>query len=186
MLKDKQLQIIERSTSRSRNSNVELLRIIAITFILILHTRFDGIMSVYDGELTLSHVCRFAFEAFAIVGVNVFVMISGYFGIKLSKRSVARYCLQVYYFAVISIALVWLMGETPIGRDHVMNLLFPVSHNVWFVPCYFILMLLAPMLNSFIEKTDIRDLAVYTGLIYVLTYVWSNMFQTLNGFGGYS
>lgn len=77
---------------RARSSNIELLRIIAITFVLILHTRFDGILAVYDGGLTLSHICRFAFEALAIVGVNVFVMISGYFGIRLTARSIGRYC----------------------------------------------------------------------------------------------
>ena len=171
---------------RLRSSNIELLRIIAITFVLILHTRFDGILSVYDGNLTPSHVCRFTFEAMAIVGVNVFVMISGYFGIKLTGRSIGRYCFQIYYFAIIAITLISFMGENPLERNQILKLLFPVSHNVWFVPCYFILMLLAPMLNSFIEKTNLRNLAVYTILIYAISYIWGNVFQTLNGFGGYS
>lgn len=169
-----------------RETNVELLRIIAITFVLILHTRFDGILSVYDGEFTLSHFLRFLFEALAACGVNVFVMISGYFGIKLSGRSVAKYCFQVYYFAVIALVILLILGDTPIGKEHFIKLLFPVSHNVWFVPCYFILMLLAPVLNSFIEKTSFRNLAVYTLLLYVISYVWANVFQTLEGFGGYS
>ena len=42
------------------------------------------------------------------------------------------------------------------------------------------------MLNSFIEKVTLRNLAVYTGLIYAVSYVWSNVFQTVTGFGGYS
>lgn len=177
---------IKKSRESQRNSSVELLRIIAITFVLILHTRFDGILSVYDGALTISHIVRFAFESFAIVGVNVFIMISGYFGIRLTGRSIARYCFQVYYFAAIAILLLWLTGDTPICKSHILRLLFPVSHNVWFVPCYFILTLLAPMLNSYIEKTPLRKLAVYTMLIYVIGYVWGNVFQTLDGFGGYS
>lgn len=169
-----------------RDSSVELLRIVAITFVLILHTRFDGILSVYDGSLTLSHICRFAFEAFSIVGVNVFIMISGYFGIKLTGRSMARYCFQVYYFALIAFVVIWFMGDTTIGKDHFIRLLFPVSHNVWFVPCYFILMLLAPMINNFIKKTMFKELAIYTGLIYTISFLWSNLFQTVDGFGGYS
>lgn len=113
-------------------------------------------------------------------------MISGYFGIKLNARSIGRYCFKVYYFAVIAIALVWLMGETPLGSDHVLRLLFPISHNVWFVPCYFILMLLAPMLNSFIEKTNLKKMVVYTAMIYSISYLWGNVFHILDGFGGYS
>lgn len=42
------------------------------------------------------------------------------------------------------------------------------------------------MLNSFIDKANLRNLAVYTVLVYAVSYVWSNVFQTVNGFGGYS
>lgn len=42
------------------------------------------------------------------------------------------------------------------------------------------------MLNSFIDKSDLRTLIVYTGMIYAISYVWGNVFQTVNGFGGYS
>ena len=146
--------------------------------------------SIFDSPATelrrCPNICCFAFESFAIVGVNVFVMISGYFGIKLSGRSISKYCFQVYYFAIIAMLILWMVGDFSIGKEQVIKLLFPISHNVWFVPCYFILMLLAPMLNIYIERTSLRKLLGYTILIYSVTYVWGNVFQNGYGFGGYS
>lgn len=45
-----------------RHSNMELLRIVAMLMILTLHTRYDGILSVYDGTIDASHIARFFFE----------------------------------------------------------------------------------------------------------------------------
>jgi len=37
-----------------RDSNIELLRVVAMMMILTLHTRFEGIESVYDGVIDAS------------------------------------------------------------------------------------------------------------------------------------
>lgn len=69
---------------------MELLRMIAMFMILVLHARFEGILAVYDGTVDMNHATRFLFEALAIVGVNLFVLISDYFGIRLRKEGVAK------------------------------------------------------------------------------------------------
>lgn len=181
-----QKQQIEAVVKKERDSNVELLRILAISMVLVMHTRFDGILSVYDGVVDASHIMRFAFEAFSIIGVNLFVLISGYYKIKLRPRSVANLVFQVYYFAAVAFVGLIIINKSfsPHTPDY-LKLLLPLSHNVWFVPAYFMLMIMAPMLNSFIEKQPTRRLMIYTGILYVITYIWNNIWECISGFGGY-
>lgn len=172
--------------SSPRKSNIELLRIVAMLMVLVLHTRYDGILSVYGGIVDASHISKFLFEAVSIIGVNLFVLISGYFGIKLKKVSVLNLLFQIYWFALIGfIGCCLLAGSIHVGAKQYMKLIFALSHNVWFVPCYFILMLISPMLNCFIEDKTIKQLAIYTSVLYVITYLWNTVFQCIQGFDGY-
>lgn len=155
--------------------------------VLVLHTRYDGILSVYDGSIDASHVFRFMFEAISIVGVNLFVLISGYFGIKLRRKSLCNFAFQVYYFAILAfVASLIFIPDFQLTKVALLKVLFPLSHNVWFVPSYLILMLISPILNAFIERTTARQLATYTSVLYLLTYIWTNVWNCTSGFGGYS
>ena len=55
--------------NKQRDSNIELLRIVAMLMILTLHTRFEGIEAMYDGIIDANHLCRFSFQALSIIGV---------------------------------------------------------------------------------------------------------------------
>ena len=82
-------------TEKVRKSNMEMLRIVSMLMVLAVHV--DG------ASLGLPDACgdacsldsrawwRLVVEGFAIVGVNCFTMISGYFGVRLTWRSVVRF-----------------------------------------------------------------------------------------------
>lgn len=171
-----------------RKSNIELLRVIAMLMILVLHTRYDGILSVYDGIIDASHIMRFLFEAISIVGVNVFILISGYFGIHLKRKSIFNLLFQIYFFGIVGL-LGWMaiQGTWHVETRYFFKALFPVSQTIWFIPSYVILMLFSPILNAFCDKYTTRQIAILTLVIYVLSYFWQVVFQNvLSGFGGYS
>lgn len=90
---------------QQRDSNIELLRVVAMLMILTLHTRFEGIEAVYDGIVDANHLCRFSFQALSIVGVNLFVLISGYFGIRMKASSIINLLFQIVYIAVICLLI---------------------------------------------------------------------------------
>ena len=94
-----------------RDSNIELLRVVAMMMILTLHTRFEGIESVYDGVIDANHISRFSFQALSIVGVNLFVLISGYFGIKLKATGLINLLWQIVYIAVVCIFVRYVMSK---------------------------------------------------------------------------
>lgn len=156
--------------------------------ILTLHTRFEGIESVYDGVIDANHIARFSFQALSIVGVNLFVLISGFFGIKLKIKGVLNLLWQVIFIAFICVFIRFLMAS--IGGDNFVfdkNWLFPITNTVWFVPSYIMLMVFSPILNSYVEKITTKRLFFYTLGLYALSYYWSSLWVgTIAGFDGYS
>lgn len=68
---------------QQRKSNIELLRIVAMAMIVVYHVIIHGIAPTGILPKTIPPMLC----APVIFGVNLFVLISGYFGIKLSWRS---------------------------------------------------------------------------------------------------
>lgn len=72
----------------TRKSNIELLRIISMILIVLNHSNYLIFGSVIGEEIeqdSFRSFGRMLFEQLCIIGVNVFVLISGYFGIRPTK-----------------------------------------------------------------------------------------------------
>lgn len=164
-----------------------MVRIVAMLMILVLHTRSSSTLTLYEEAVDVNVIAQFFFEAFSIIGVNLFILISGYFGIKLSKTGVGKFVYQLYFFAVLSLtALILTNGTIEVGCRYYIKALFPVSNTVWFVPCYLLLMLLSPILNAYIEQATSKQLTVSLGLIYLFTYYSGIVWNDFHGYSGYA
>lgn len=154
---------------KDRESGFEALRVVAMCMVVVLH--LDGAavglpQAVGPWAASARDWWRLAVEAAAIVGVNCFTMISGYFGIRLSWRSVARFlgvCL-VYSVGVTTVVMLikgtwqWAQwGEAWMVLTHT---------DLWYVPAYFGLCLLAPLLNAGLDALSRRQLT-WTVLAFV-------------------
>lgn len=63
-----------------RQSNIELCRLLSILLVMLVHTTHSPLVDLNSiGELLL--------EGFSIIGVNVFVLITGYFSTTPKKTS---------------------------------------------------------------------------------------------------
>lgn len=174
--------------SKQRQTNIELLRVISMLMILVLHTRYDGILSVYDGTINLNKICQFLFEAISIVGVNIFILISGYFGISLKRKSIYNLLFEIYFYGIIGL-IGWMAVQQTIHVDtrYFVKALLPISQTVWFIPNYLMLLIFSPMLNAFCEKYNSKYILLFTLILYLVSYLWTSILQgTISGFGGYS
>lgn len=88
-----------------RQSNMELLRIISMLFILLLHSNHMGIAEIYNLPNRTEAYMRFFIEVISIIGVNCFILISGYFRIKLKIKNFCSLVFHIYFFAVLSIII---------------------------------------------------------------------------------
>lgn len=170
-------------TAKTRQSNMELLRIVAMFLVLVVHADFAAIGhpthldAVNDTVVTL---WRYLFEGLAIVCVNVFVLLSGWFGIRPSKKGFFKFIFQVAFFSVSLYILGLCMGWTTFSGANLLSALtftnVPATEYIplyWFIVSYMGLYLLAPVLNAYIEKVDQKQLG-YTVLLFYI-------FQTLYG-----
>lgn len=76
--------------NKVRQSNFELLRIVAMFMVMMLHVNFLalGRPSVEDaGSAPLATFTRILFEVMSVGSVDLFVLISGWFGIKANRKS---------------------------------------------------------------------------------------------------
>lgn len=159
-----------------RESNLEALRIVSMLMVLMVHA--DGAslgLPLPKGEweaLTAREMWRTVVESLAIVGVNCFTMISGYFGITLRPRKVVAYLGIVLYYSC-GIYLVYCAGNpTEFSWGKLGEYARVLTHNdLWYVPAYFALMIAAPCLNRVAEALPWRGFSM---LVFAL--LWLNVF----------
>lgn len=134
-----------------RQSNMELLRIISMLMVVTVH--IDGSLGLPHPEsmadVSARDACQLIIEALAIIGVNSFTMISGYFGIRLRVRSVVSYLGQCMFYAVLIYTLFSIAEPWRFTLKGWFESWLVLTHtDLWYVPAYFGLMLLSPFLNG--------------------------------------
>ena len=109
---------------KTRNSNIELLRIIAMIMILGLHVNFLAIGEPSTEDivsLPLLSFIRVFIEQICIVGVNVFVLISGWFGINSKPKGIVQFLFQSLFFSLIIFIPFAIAGDIEINRLNIMS-----------------------------------------------------------------
>ena len=135
--------------SKIRNSNIELLRIIAMLFIVFSHnTMFSGIDSL---NMTFGLNKVFIDSSnLGKLGVAIFVMISGYYLSKAEfkiSRVVSVY-LQTLFYSITIFIIFCLADRNNFGIRNLIINVFPImTSRYWFVTAYIILCLIMPFLN---------------------------------------
>jgi len=153
---------ISSITAGPRQSNFELLRILAMFFVLVVHADFKtfGSPGLSDFQSSLLNAFTRTFiEFLSIVCVNVFILISGWFGIRPTIKGFCNFIFQCLYFIVGIYLVMLLLGYAPINPREIMGLV-GLTTDDWFIKSYIGLYILAPVLNKFIENTTKRQLGI--------------------------
>ena len=143
---------------KERNSAFELLRIVAMLLIVIWHISLHA----QKGELYSHNYIT----AFCTTGVNLFILISGYFGIKISWKNVLTLISTILFYNIMAIAYEW--GTTRIipGIYSIRYLFAPFQESRWwFINCYFNLMLLSPIINLTLNKSTEQQIKYFIGVL---------------------
>lgn len=161
-----------------RYSNIELLRIIATFLVLIVHADFFTLGEPSIAELQLSPLpsyTRYFIESLSIVCVNIFILISGWFGIHSSVKGLMKFIFQCSFFLIgIYIGCI-LLGFSKLSLKGIAGCLGLLKWN-WFLKAYVGLYLLAPVLNSFLQTVSQKMVLTFLILFYI--------FQTIYGWSG--
>ena len=126
-----------------RQTNMELCRIASILLVMLVHTTFQtlGWDNPSFGVLLLA--------AFSIIGVNVFVLITGYFSVSPKKTSLTNLLFICLFWMAIKV-ICRIAYNQPLGYKY----LFFVTNSNWFIPSYIGLLFLSPILNAFCNSVS--------------------------------
>ena len=156
---------------KERQSNIELLRLIAIVGIIILHYNHadmgGGFRYVASGSLN-ENILVFL-ESVAICGVNLFVMISGYFLSRTNTRSVGKVIIlliQVCLYGLINYVILAAIGRIPFRIKGMIYSMIPLN---WFVTLYIVLYLISPLINRAFQNLKSRNVLI--GLVFLFGFV---------------
>ena len=161
-----------KSINHKRQSNIELLRIIAMFMVLVLHANFLALNPPTSNDLfsrPIPTITRIFIEALSVVCVNVFVLISGYFSIRPNIQGCCKFIFQCIFF----LFPIGLISHICFGTQLKYDFLFMNQDCYWFVKAYIGLLIIAPVINSFIEKVTQKQLLTWIIFFY--------LFQTLYG-----
>ncbi len=151
-----------------RQGNIELLRILCMFFVMMFHFNLNVILRNDETSQDLNYVALLV-NSLVVVAVNTYVLISGFFSIKVKTKSLLNYLVQTEFYAFIAI-IVFIVyssftNETLVSKSVVVGLhpFHPIG--LWFVPCYALLMVVSPLLNWICEdkKTHLITMAVMAG-----------------------
>lgn len=158
-----------------RESNFELARIVAMLFVLISHSNFLSLgWPTYQDSVSTpwNTVFRLFVQSFSAVSVNLFVLISGWFGIKPTlRKGLHLLSVTLFYSILIFITLSLIKGKDYVTLDSIKNALL-LSTGYWFIKSYLFLMILSPALNLLVENVSNKTL----GSIIIILFCFQTYF----------
>lgn len=159
----------------NRNFGIDLLRIIAMMYVVIGHSLGKGGLLYVCDPHSLSGVLCWILYTLSDSCINIFAMVSGYVGYRdgVSKLHLGRTIeiyLQTVFYGVISTAACSMLIETySATSSDFLHVLFPVSHNAyWYTTAYVGVFILFPIVNSGIKHTSDRLLILVLPMFLVL------------------
>lgn len=174
----------------NRDSSIELLRILSIIGILVVHTDFFALGAPTKEDCVASpllSIWRFLIESITIISVNIFILISGWFGIRWKKMRFLEFLFQILFFNILFfIVFSFFIPAKTFTRDGIGSV-FMFDKYFWFVKAYILLYLLAPVLNSFLEKVSKNQHKLVLIGFFVFQTIYGWLFEGVSWFeNGYS
>jgi surface polysaccharide O-acyltransferase-like enzyme len=168
---------VPKKPHRQRDSNLELLRILAMLLIIGDH------LGVHSGtwpttataanpvDYSLRHLFVLNLQMGGQVGVTAFVLISGYFlctsEFKLSR--IIKIELQMLIFSIVITAVTAICNPPAVNSYTWFRAFFPTSFKTWwFATVYIVLVALSPFVNKLLAVLTRREHLALVAVLFVV------------------
>ncbi len=139
-----------------RESSFELLRLLCIYGIICMHFFGTYYMTCTGVDRIYGITINSAFN----MGVTIFMLISGYFGIKYDFKKVVKFELIIWTYSIAGVIVKCVMAHSFSlsavgGAKEAVKAVFPVlTGKYWYMTAYMIILILSPFINQISEKLD--------------------------------
>ena len=168
-----------KSQNIDRNSNFEILRIIAMLLIVsyhfVFHLNIDINKIIFFPNKLIVNLFMFNGK----LGVNIFMLISGYFLIhsKFNLKKAIRLYINTTIISII-IVLILSVFNFPLQMVDYIKSFFPIFFNVyWFITSYFIIYIFTDYINKFINSLTKKEYFCLLILLGVLLALLPSLFS---------
>lgn len=169
----------EGTSGKTRDSNLELYRIIVMLLIVAHHyvvnsglTAVDG--PIYSDPLSWRSLFLLLFGAWGKTGINCFVLITGYFMCKshITAKKFVKLLFEIMFYKIVIGVVSWVTGYSSFSLVSLVKILLPItSIGTGFVPTYLVFFLCIPFLNILIRGMTQRQhglLVLWCAFTYIL------------------
>jgi surface polysaccharide O-acyltransferase-like enzyme len=180
------------NTRKNRNMNIELLRIILMIMIVTLHYLSHGGILDSTPPGSRNYFFVWSLEALSYIGVDGFVLISGYYLVssEFKMRKLLALIVQIVFTSAVIYFIFVALRLAPLTRGDTFGAFFPIlTGKYWFVTSYMGLYCLSPFLNIVINTVTKRQLQALVLLLGAMFCSWRMFFPqltTMNTDGGYN
>ena len=164
-----------------RKSNIELLRVISMFLIIAFHYSFKGGFSFET--FTFNEFLVKTAYMFGELGVNLFLLITGYFLINGKFKFQRLVCLIAevfcyHFFTLFIAAKVGIYSFPTDIRGWILECIPIIRGYYWFVTAYVLIYVLSPYLNRFAKGLSKKE---YVKFLSITLLLWS-VIPTIFGF----
>lgn len=166
-----------KSLENQRDSSIELLRIISMIMIVFHHFAVHGNFLYPKNDFSISYFWYNFIGMWGKVGVNLFVLISGYFLINskapiFNLKRILKFWGQVFFYSTSLYLIFGFFGLTnDFGIKVFIKRCLPIMFSSWwFATTYFVLYLIHPFFNKLLNNLDKKT---YQNLLILLVVCFS-------------
>lgn len=158
-----------------RKSNIELLRIMSMLSIIGVHYlgASNATANISEGQYNIAYIIL---ETVLGVGVNIFVLITGYFMIdksEISIRKIFKLLFDIVFYGISIYMIAVLAGIQKFSMINVIKAIVPILFGYrWFVKAWIVCYVLIPFINkslNVISKESFKTLLI---IMFILFSIW--------------
>lgn len=167
-----------------RDSNFELLRLLAMFGIIVHHLVIKGAstcgyVETYDYDRDGS--MGLLLNSLVVGGVNCFVLITGWFGVHKPMTGLIKVLMETMFFGLISYLILIIIGGDSFSFGHLKDSMdFRLN---WFVVSYIMLLLICPILERSLKGIDYSEFKKWMVLLMIFNLVFVFYMNRLNDNG---
>ena len=172
-------------TKKSRNANMDLLRIVSMLLIVFLHSiDHSGVLENAENCGTAMYFyVRFTYMLCQVC-VNIYVMLSGYFLVtsKFRLKKLVTLWMEAVFYALTLRLVFMITGARPFSVVSLLSCFFPIlTGRYWFITIYVGMYLIFPFLNVLIRAMDKKQHALLNICLFGIFSVWSSLHPSIAG-----
>lgn len=175
------------SSSKVRNSSVELLRIIAMIIIIMHHFGVHGVFHVLDKSHNILIVDNLSWQIIFTqivswggdVGNSIFILITGYFMINknVNYKKIILLFFSIFLYSWVIEILYFGLLDMPYFVKMIIRESIPIYFgNNWFVSCYIVFSFFIPFINKFLNNISKKEYIIFILLVFIF-YIFLPSFK---------